>query len=419
MSELTLKNTKQERQAGIEILRIISILMVLLIHVLGQGNVLGYAALASVKESHPLNYPVSWYLEVLGYGCVDLFGLISGFVGYKSKFKISRLFKIWISVMFWNTILYLLVRYVPVLFEIYAKGLKLIMPSVKDTFTTIEWTQTDYNKLFLPVLTKTYWYFSAYIFVFFIAPVVNIAFKNMNKGNSALIVIALFILFTILPTLTRIDLFLSSWGYSGIWLLVCYITGAFSAKFEFLKKVKWYYLLLIFIGCTTLSWGFRMLMDNLSLKEGLEYLKDYRGMFIQYTSPFVFFGSICLLCLFGRIDFDKPKLKKAIRFCSMTSFQIYIIHVNHATWKFFFANRFYGFAYDNTFLMILGVFLSVLILYVTFVLLEQLRLLLFKINFFERFINWLGNLMDRFIDYLSNKIKGKSKEEIESITTTS
>lgn len=64
----------KERESGIEILRMTSMLMVVTLHVLGAGGIL------DTVEPLSLNYAVCWFLEIANYGAVNCFGLISGYV---------------------------------------------------------------------------------------------------------------------------------------------------------------------------------------------------------------------------------------------------------------------------------------------------------------------------------------------------
>ena len=53
-----------ERNYGIDLMRIVSMLMVLTLHVLGQGGVLGSTRLFTVKNQ------LAWLMEVGAYGAV-------------------------------------------------------------------------------------------------------------------------------------------------------------------------------------------------------------------------------------------------------------------------------------------------------------------------------------------------------------
>ena len=64
---------KTERNYGIDLFRIVSMIMVLVLHVLGQGH-------AIYAEVFSANFYTGWFLETAAYGAVNCFGLISGYL---------------------------------------------------------------------------------------------------------------------------------------------------------------------------------------------------------------------------------------------------------------------------------------------------------------------------------------------------
>ena len=75
----------KERNYGIDCLRVISMFMVVLLHVLGRGGVL------QATKNLSINYGVSWFLEIAAYCAVNCYAIISGYVGYGRKIKYSNL----------------------------------------------------------------------------------------------------------------------------------------------------------------------------------------------------------------------------------------------------------------------------------------------------------------------------------------
>ena len=73
-----------KRNYGIDALRILSMFMVVVLHVLGQGGML------SGSEPGSLKYWTLWFLEIACFCATDCFALISGYVMYKSKPRLSR-----------------------------------------------------------------------------------------------------------------------------------------------------------------------------------------------------------------------------------------------------------------------------------------------------------------------------------------
>lgn len=76
----------QERNYGIDFLRIISMFMIVILHILGNGGILASVQIGSS------NYHLAWILEIASYCAVNCYALISGYVGIYSVHKYSNIF---------------------------------------------------------------------------------------------------------------------------------------------------------------------------------------------------------------------------------------------------------------------------------------------------------------------------------------
>ena len=85
-----------ERNYGIDLLRIVSMIMIPVLHILGQGAILDCAIPFST------NYNVSWLMETACYCAVNVYGIISGYVGYGKKHSISRFLELYMQVLFYT-----------------------------------------------------------------------------------------------------------------------------------------------------------------------------------------------------------------------------------------------------------------------------------------------------------------------------
>ena len=81
-----------KRNYGIELLRLVLMFMVCMLHVLGQGGVLGTSA-----EIGGVAFKALWFLEILSYCAVDAFAIISGYVAADKPRKFSKLAEMWFS----------------------------------------------------------------------------------------------------------------------------------------------------------------------------------------------------------------------------------------------------------------------------------------------------------------------------------
>ena len=353
---------KFERNLGIDFLRIVSMLMIVVLHVLGQGGVL--------NSSIPLssNYKVAWLMETASYCAVNCYALISGYVGYKSKPKLSSITGIWLQVAF------------------YTVGIGVIAAPIFDNFD-----KSYVLKTFFPVSNNFYWYFTAYFCIYFFTPFFNKIIKEVSDKRLKNLAILLFLMFSVLPTFAKQDLFFTNKGYSALWLAVLYILGGIIAKCELFKKLNSFLLFLIYIASVALSWGVKIYCESKNPP-----LNDLRNIFISYTSPTIIISAIALLVWFSKMKIGKIS-GAIIKFFAPLTFGIYLVHVNKVIWNNFMKNRFVEFSDYTVFKLIIAVIIAVFLIFIVCAIIEFIRIQLFKL--FR--INKLLKLLDTKIQ---NKI---------------
>lgn len=147
------KRLMKTRNYGIDFLRMISMIMIVMLHTLGHGGILRSVSFLSV------HYQIAWLLEVIAFGAVNTYAMISGFVSVDSHFKISNILILWLQVLFYgiliNTVFFFL---------------------LPESRNTSGWIQALF-----PVTRKEYWYFTAYAGVFFLSPFINQMFRNLSE----------------------------------------------------------------------------------------------------------------------------------------------------------------------------------------------------------------------------------------------
>lgn len=133
------------RHYGLDLLRIISMFMIVITHVLGKDG------LRSSVEGHADSYfIVTWIIQVLVYGAVNCYALISGYVGINSRYRYSKLLSIWTQVFFYTFT-------ITALFAI----------------TGHEVTLLNWRDAFFPIVSGQYWYITAYFGLLVFMPVIN------------------------------------------------------------------------------------------------------------------------------------------------------------------------------------------------------------------------------------------------------
>lgn len=294
-----------ERNYGIDLLRIAAMLMIPVLHVLGQGGVLGRTA------QNAANYYACWLLETACLCAVNCYALISGYAGSRARWKPEKL-------------LYLSGR---VLF--YSLSITAVLGTVHP-----DWIERDILlKTFLPFQWKTWWYYSAYAGLFFLMPVLNRGLQGLSVREKKRLLPLLFLVFSVLTCFSKpfgIDPLELTGGYSVIWLLVLYLVGACLRESAWPRLPKAIWLSGFFLN-VLLAWGWKYLTDTGVLPSPAD--TQYARLFLTYTAPPIFLCGVCLLLFFAGLKIRSAWMRRLIRGVAPLTFSIYIIHTHPLIWE--------------------------------------------------------------------------------------
>ncbi len=397
---------EKERSWGIEVLRILSALMVITLHVLGQGGIYTSAGTAQNMAAQPGNYAIAWFFEAGAMLAVNLFALISGYVGATSEYKPGSYLRRWVTVSFWGVTIVALFAFVPALFEGIAKALAVILPGTSVSFKLPLINADHFLKAAFPLLSKQYWYFNAYTLAFFFSPVLNLFLQKASKREIKLTLIGIIGVLSLLPTLNNRDLFVTSNGYSGIWLMALYLVGGYIRLYPPKKVSKWRCVVGYFLT-TVISWGTYLILSNFE-KESI--LFKNRNVLVRYTSLTMVVGAILLLVWAINLKVKGKATRAVLRFMAPTTFAVYIMHVQPVFWSSVMASRFWAMGAKAPWMMVLGMLGAVLIIFISCMLLERLRMLLFRITRLDDLLSFLGNQINRLWRGKQGKAEDAGKE---------
>ena len=88
MSNNAVPTKNNARNYSLDLLRCIAMIMIVILHYLDKGHIL--TSLSSEEAFAAKDY-VAWFMEALAIVAVNLYMLMSGYLLYKSSFKVSRL----------------------------------------------------------------------------------------------------------------------------------------------------------------------------------------------------------------------------------------------------------------------------------------------------------------------------------------
>lgn len=282
----------KSRNLNLEILRIISMFMVVVLHFLLHGKVLETLSL----ELSITNFFI-FLLETLSIAAVNIFVLISSYFLIDKSFKISRIIKIYAKMYIISAIIgmiFLLTNQIPF-------NLKNILA------------------IFFPFLTQKYWFVNAYIMLLTLCPILNKLFETLSKKEYQVLCILLLIYNSVIPLLIKSPVTLNT-GNSVIWFINLYLIAGYLKKYPIvLSKTK-----------ILLTYG----VNSLLLTAIVTFFYKYKGIsgamhFYRYNSIFVLTSSVLLFLLVINIK-KKYNSKKAniITFLSTSTFAVYLISDN-------------------------------------------------------------------------------------------
>ncbi len=339
---------KTPRDANIEFLRLLSMLMIMTMHCMAWSGAL--------YEQVGFNYYFYWWVEALCVSSVDIFVLISGYYLAESRFRAERMLRTLITV--WS----------------YAFLCSLISARLSGAALSFR----SVLMMLCPILTKKYWFVNAYLAMYLFSPFLNRLIHSLSRKQFAWMLGCMILLFVVRPTLLP-----ASWsqdlsgGMSVTFFLVLYCTGAW---FRLHQRIR--------SGKTMLFLGLYMLLSLalvgskwLILRAGLTEATAVR--FYSYDSIPVVMQACLLFCAFrGKREMCQKPASAVCRLAT-TAFAAYIIHYTMTTVLWSRIIPVSHFVWDLK-TGIPAIFLSVILVYLICFVIESARQKIFPLDKIEQ-----------------------------------
>lgn len=299
-----------ERNHGIELLRIFAMLLAAVLHILKKGGVI------TASEGNLAAYSTVWLLEAAAYCAVNCYALISGYVGYSDRpkpLRLARCIELWLQVVFYSVI-------ITTVYCIAGVGSVGV---------------SNFADAFLPVTSKQYWYFTAYIGMFFFIPLLNALVRRLNRRalvSLCIMLIAVFSLYDTFASFWKKDPLALVGGHSPLWLGVLYIFGAAMKKLRVPESMSSKKALLIYASAAVFTALFKITGDRL-----LRFVPG--SLFVRDTSPTVLLCAAALLVAFAPFKPGRKLTEFAVLFAP-AAFGVYLLHVSPLVFEHVIGNRF-------------------------------------------------------------------------------
>lgn len=373
------------RNYGIDILRHLSMFMVVMLHVLGHGGILYNISNTSFKGI------VVWFIYLSSYCAVNVFALISGYLGVNSRHKSRNIINLSFQVIF-----YCLIFTLAYFITSIANGVKIgFGNTLRNLFPSVFYTSMFGN----------YWYFAAYFCLFPLMPLLN-KILELPKQYLKKVMLFAFIVFICIYQFSKnyINIVAFNSGYSILWLAFLYLVGGYFAKYKTLEKIRGWGCFVGFVVCVSLTLINLLLSDKITELLGTE---KFSMVLFSYTSPTTFLSAVFLLGLFSKIKINSIKVKKILKVIHPAAFGVYLIHSHIFVWKYLKPGITPVVNYSG-WTLVPAVFAICLTIYIACLLIDLLRIKLFKITK----VNTLSVKIEEKIEKMfSSSEKEEIKEE--------
>lgn len=338
--EKSVQSTKIiNRNTSIELLRIISMIMIMFHHFAYHGNF--------EWNFNEVTLPHLWYDFILmgGKVGVDIFVLISGYFlieNTEKLFQPKKLLKFWGQVVFYSIMTYLL----SVMLRLNAFEIKQLI------------------KVCLPITYPGWWFASTYFMLYLIHPFLNKLLHGLSKTEYQYLILMMVLCWSIIPTATT-QLFESN---SLLWFVTLYGIAGYVNLYGGNQKLqsKHYFSLYFMVLIITYTVSTTFLFLGTKKEEWSTHAIDFfeiERLPILLMAITLFMGFVTL----------KMNYHKWINMIASATFGVYLIHNSSYIRYYLWTNIFKINQYQDSTFLILYSILVVFILYVSCTMIDLIR----------------------------------------------
>jgi len=332
-------SNQTQRKSGIELLRIVAMLMIVGHHYSVHGNFAFSPDQVTIQKLW-----IDW-LSLGGKIGVNIFMLISGyFLINTTEIKMTKIATFWgqtICYSFGLSVLFYITRIDGVI------GFRTIIRSL------------------FPLSSNYWWYATSYFVIYLFCPYINILLKTIGKHSHFNLIVCMTILFCLSNTLIFVA---GSFSMSHTaWLIYLYIVAAYIKLYKDEVKIKH----CIAYGTISYIITYMTAVILSLLGRNISALASVSTYYFGMNKITVLVTSILLFMGFKNLNF---KYNKLINILASTTFGIYLIHDNKLVRHYLWITLFKNAAYSNLMTIFLHAVICILSVFVVCSLVEFVRI---------------------------------------------
>ncbi len=327
MSQELTTTKKSPRNSSFELLRIISMVLIITHHYANHGGF-------NFDTAFTMNKAVYDLLYMGGKLGVNCFVLISGyFLCTQVKLRVKGIIKYIFQVTFFSAAIY---------FALCIFGISDF--SIKQAFKEV-----------LPLIFGKWWFATAYFVMILVAPFIAKAINLLDRKDHRNLIIITTVLWSVIPTVLNTTMLCNDF----VWFIYLFTVAAYIRKYP-VKLLQSKLIMAIVFALSMLSIAsFAIGCDALS--GFIPALKGKADYFFHMQRLPILAASVSLFCLFKNL---KPFSSKAINTVAAAMFGVYLLHDERVFRRFMWDSIFKNSIHQSSSLLILHAILTIAIIFI-------------------------------------------------------
>lgn len=355
--------TKKKRDANIELLRIVAMLMIITLHFNNQSK-----ALLVLGEPASNVQIFATVLEAIAITGVNVYVLISGYYLSSSKVRLSKVLLLILQVYFYTLLISCAMMFV---------GAYSVKPEDK--------LDRALRYLF-PISSEHYWFVTAYVIMYVMAPVMNAAVNTLKRKQLKTVIIGLLTWFCFIKSIVPVKFGTDRMGYDFGWFICLYLIAAYIRKYNIVlfrdaKKSALVYLISVVVIA-----AFSLVFYKINFDTG--NFNYYAEVPCHYNFFFALTGALGLFSVFRFMRLKENLLAEVIRIIAPYTLGVYLLHMHFEIadrWVEWIEQIIGDTPLDNVLMFFVHLVVSVLIVFFAGIFVDWIRKYIF--NFFGRVLS--------------------------------
>ncbi len=352
--------TKKKRDANIELLRIVAMLMIITLHFNNQSK-----ALLVLGEPASGVQIFATILEAIAITGVNVYVLISGYYLSSSKVRLSKVLLLILQVYFYT----LLISGAMMLVGAYT-----VKPD--DTLDRM-------LKYLFPISSEHYWFVTAYVIMYLLAPVMNAAVNALKRKQLKAVIIGLLTWFCFIKSIVPVKFGTDRMGYDFGWFICLYLIAAYIRKYNVVLFIDAKKSALVYLVSVVVIAAFSLVFYMINLATG--NFNYYAEVPCHYNFFFALTGALGLFSVFRFMRLKENLFAEAIRIIAPYTLGVYLLHMHFEIadrWVEWIEHIIGETPLDNVLTFFIHLVVSVLIVFFAGIFVDWIRKYIF--NFFGR-----------------------------------